>query len=262
MNSLNKLRVLNTRPEGAAVSLNQAIHAAGGIAVALPGLTIKAHKNDWLSHILPLAQAKQAIFISPNAVTYCFERLKNCNIIWPATICVSAIGNATAARLKTYGVSVNYVPDVSTSEHLVQLNNFQSIQHQTIFLFKGGDGREIITDTLRAKGANLIPVSVYDTEKPMITQEYINSLWKNDAIDTILFTSLQAMKNIITFFTKERLVWLCNKPCIVISERLAYEAKRLGMKNITISRYDDIINTLIQIKKGLLHDSESGYCKK
>ena len=142
------------------------------------------------------------------------------------------------------------------------MDNFKFIQDQTIFLFKGGDGREIITDTLRAKGANLIPVSVYDTEKPTIAQEYINSLWKNDAIDTILFTSLQAMKNIITFFIEERLVWLCNKPCIVISERLAYEAKRLGMKNITISRYDDIINTLIQIKKGLLHDSESGYCKK
>ena len=262
MTPLNRLRVLNTRPEGAAASLTQAIHAAGGIAITLPGLKIKAHESDWLTDILPLAQADQAIFISPNAVTYCFERLKRGNIAWPATIRVSAIGSATAATLKRYEVPVKYVPDVATSEHLVQLNNFQSIQHQTIFLFKGGNGREIITDTLLKKGAKLISVSVYGTEKPSITPEYINSLWKNDAIDTILFTSLQAMQNIITFFTEESLVWLCNKPCIVISERLAYEAKQLGMNNITIGRYDDIINTLIQMKKGLLHGSESGCCKK
>jgi uroporphyrinogen-III synthase len=262
MTPLNKLRVLNTRPEGAAVSLNQAIEAADGIAMTLPGLQIKAHESDWLSPILPLTQAEQAIFISPNAATYCFERLRRCQIAWPATVRVSAIGNATASTLKKVGVYVDYVPDIATSEHLVQLNNFQDIQHQTIFLFKGGNGREIITDTLLEKGANLISVSVYGTEKPTITPGYINFLWKNDAIDTILFTSLQAMQNIITFFTGESLVWLCNKPCIVISERLANEAKQLGMKRIIISHYNDIINTLIQIKKGLLHDSESRCCKK
>lgn len=255
MNQFNSLRVLNTRPEEQAQALNQALHDAGLVAVTLPGLTIVPNTCDWLSSILPLTQASQAIFISPNAVTYCFDYLKQHNITWPETIRVTAIGNTTAARLEAYGIRSCQVPVVATSEHLIQLDSFQSIRHQTIFLFKGSNGRELISQYLLTKEARLIPVCVYNTQKPTISKEYIDYLWQNNAIDTIVFTSAQALQHIISAFTEESLVWFCSKPCVVISERLAHEAMQLGMKYITVTHYNDIINTLIRMRQGFLHDS-------
>lgn len=262
MNTFNPFRVLNTRPAKQAQAFTQTLKNAGFVAVTLPGLEIAPNTIDWLSPILPLKQAHQAIFISPNAVTYCFDYLKNKNIDWPETILVTAIGNTTAAKLKSYGIQFCQVPAIATSEHLIQLDSFQSIQHETIFLFKGNHGRELIAQSLLEKGGNIIPVSVYNTRKSTIPEEYITNLWQNDAIDTIVFTSVQALQHITSAFTEESLVWFCNKPCLVISERLALEAARLGMKQITITRYDDIINTLIRMKQGFLHDSNTPNGKK
>lgn len=262
MNSSKPLRVLNTRPAESAQTLNKALHDAGFIPVTMPGLTITPVSDDWLSAIVPLTQAQQAIFISPNAVTYCFDYLNKHHIVWPKTIRVTAIGTATATRLAIYGIPVCQVPSIATSEHLIELDSFQSIQHQTIFLFKGCDGRELIAQSLLEKGAKLIPVRVYCTHKAIIPTEQIDFLWQNNAIDTIVFTSAQALQNIVSAFTQDSLSWLCHKPCIVISERLAHEAVALGMKHILITRYDDIINTLIQMKQGLLHDSGTPYCNE
>ena len=258
MNQLCGLRVLNTRPADQAGLLNQAICDVGGLPISLPALCIKANKDDWLSKILPLEESNQAIFISSNAAIHCFNVLQKRNITWPTTIRVSAIGNATAATLRAYGIHVHHVPNIADSEHLVQMDAFKNIQRQTILLFKGDNGRTVIAETLLAKGANVIAVPVYRSEKPTIKLEHINSLWKDDAVDIIVFTSLQAMNNLITLFTGERLAWLCSKPCIVISERLAKEASLLGIKTVIISCYDDVVNTLIRIKKGFTHDREPG----
>ena len=249
---MKPLRILNTRPEEQAEALDRVIYDMGAIPVLLPALVIKANNEDWLASVLPLETATQAIFTSSNAVKYCFDVLKKHRINWPASIQVTAIGQATAALLKTYKLCVHHVPDIADSEHLVALDIFQAIRHQTILLIKGDNGRALISETLISRGANLKLVNVYRAEKPKIKEDYINSLWKNDAIDIIVFTSLQAMQNIISFFTGESLAWFCSKPCIVISERLKKEALLLGMHTVTVRRYD-------ALKKGFTHDSESGY---
>ena len=106
-----------------------------------------------------------------------------------------------------------------------------------------------ITKTLLARGANLISVNVYRSILPNTEQKFIHSLWHDDQVDIILFTSQQAMHNIFTLFGEAARVWLCSKPCLVISERLAEAAFTLGMRTIIVSRYDTILNTLEQYNK-------------
>jgi uroporphyrinogen-III synthase len=241
--SLQGLRILNTRPLEQSRTWSHEIRALGGIAIDLPTLAIEPI-TSWFMHLPPLQLVKQVIFISANAVHHFFSALKQGAIAWPTNIQITAIGKATAAALLTYDVTAQHIPRIADSEHLLMLDSLQHVGQQTILLIKGEDGRTLINDKLKERGARLIPLSVYRGVLPPTSEEFLNSLWHDDAVDIILFTSQQVMSNLFTLFGKEAKEWLCGKPCLVISERLATEAARLGMQHITVSGYDKVLETL------------------
>lgn len=249
------LRVLNTRPLNQGDALNNDIRAAGGVPLHFPALEIESTAIDWLSGMPNLTQVKQAIFTSANAVDYYFAALTTTGIQWPRNICVMAIGNATAAALSKHGIHVHHSPLIADSEHLLKLDVLQSIEKQTILLVKGLGGRQLIAETLLSRGAHLIPLAVYRRKLPVVKQEYINSIWQDDAVDIILFTSQQAMLNLFTLFEQGGHSWLCNKPCLVISKRLAKEAYLLGIRTIITCQYNEISGTLVHFNQGLTHDN-------
>lgn len=257
MNSLQGLRVLNTRPVKQAEDLTQAIQAAGGISIALPALSIEATPNDWLTAMPPLVSSHQAIFISANAVDYFFDLLKTASITWPTHIRVTAIGKATAAALAKQGITVHHIPIVADSEHLLTLDSLQAIENQTILLIKGCGGRPVIAEGLLARGANLIPLTVYNRVHPEEKPEFTSSVWQDDVVDIILITSQQVMQHLFTLFAEDAREWLINKPCLVISARLAEMATSLGIKTIITCPYDEIISTLIcyNKEKDSIHDN-------
>lgn len=241
---LNGLRILNTRPTGQQQSLSQTIIAAGGIAIELPALNIEPTDEHWLQQLPRLTEVHQSIFISANAVNFFFSTLKKNGIAWPNTIKTLAIGHATARALTAQSIAVNQVPDVADSEHLLALAPLQHVKGQTILLIKGIDGREDIARTLHERGAQCLALSVYRRVLPTIDTQKTADIWKENLVDIILFTSQQAMQNIFTLFGPEAYQWLCHKPCIVISQRLADIAKTLGVKTIWVSPYEDLLNTL------------------
>ncbi len=243
-NKLNGLRVLNTRPLEQGQALSRAINSAGGIAIDFPTILIEATHPNWLRHMPELTQINQAIFISTNAVHYFFNTLEKHNIDWPNNIQITAVGHATAEALSTRGFTSHHIPAIADSEHLLALKSLQQIQQQTILLIKGVGGRPVIAETLHTRDAYLIPLSVYRRVLPTMSEQYINSLWHDDAVDIILFTSQQTMNNLFTLFGKEASTWICSKPCLVISTRLEKEAALLGMRTIITSSYDKILDTL------------------
>jgi len=253
---MNGLRVLNTRPLNQSTALDRAICAAGGISINLPALTISATALDWLSRMPELTTVSQAVFVSANAVNYYFYALKQANIPWPASVSVIAVGNATAAALSKQGIQVHHVPFIADSEHLLELDALQNIQHQTILLIKGLGGRSVIAEVLQSRGACLIPMDVYYRGLPDIKQEYINSVWQDDSVDIILFTSQQAIINLFALFSEEGRSWIRRKPCLVISARLAEAASLLGIKTIIISQHDKILDALRHYNQGVMHDNK------
>lgn len=246
MNSLKGLRVLNTRPLKQGKALSRAIEAVGGIAIECPALAIVPQDKDWLSSLPSLDKADQAIFVSANAADYCFTSLAQKQLLWPTSIKVIAIGQATATALSRYGVRVDLIPERANSEHLLKLEVMQKVDKKTILLFKGEGGRTLIAESLYARGANLLIFDVYKRQIPQCNPQHLYSLRHNEAVDIVLFTSQQAMENIFILFGEDAHTWLCSKPCLVISERLAKEASLLGMQTIIISRPETILNTLQQ----------------
>ncbi len=224
------LRILNTRPLGQNKAFSQAIRDAGGIPIECPALTIEPVDNDWWSALGDLAAIDWAIFISTNAVQFCFERLKN----WPESIRVAAVGQATANALRQRGVRVDEVPLVASSEDLLNLEAMQHVHDKTILLVKGENGRALLADTLTQRGALVRPLAVYRRILPVVDPAYIESLWHEDAVDVIVFTSEEAMHHLFQLFGHKAADWLRSKPCWVQSKRLAKTAADLGIITITI----------------------------
>lgn len=242
--NLHGLRVLNTRPLAQAEALSKAISNAGGVSIEFPALTIKPTTDDWLKNLPSLTQVKQAIFISANAVNFFFKKLKQQQITWPTVIQIIAIGKATAAALAAWHLPVTYVPPIADSEHLLRLDLLKKVRNQTILLVKGEEGKKEIAATLKARGAHLISLDVYRRALPSIKPQQIYSLWQDDLVDIILFTSQQAMQNLFILFGDQAKPWLCKKPCVVISARLAAAAKAFGIQTIILSRHDTILSSL------------------
>ncbi len=244
--NLRGRRILNTRPLDQGLALSQAIHDAGGLSIDLPALVIEPTSREWLNDLPDLARVHHAIFISSNAVNYFFATLNAEQLVWPATIQTTAMGKATALALEKRKIRVDNIPSIADSDHLLQLNTLQQVQNQTILLVKGVGGRTEITNTLLTRDARLTSLEVYHRALPNKMPQHIYSLWQDNLVDIILFTSEQAIHNIFTLFGEEARGWLCKIPCVVISERLAIAASLLGMQTITVSRYDTILSALAQ----------------
>lgn len=245
MTLLQGLRVLNTRPLEQGERLSASLREMGAVSVALPALIIEATPCDWLNHLPPLATIHQAIFVSANAVKPFFSGLNDACMRWSDTIQVLAVGTFTAKALEKQGVLVHYVPDCFDSEHLLDLDALNDISGQRIVLIKGVDGRPFIANTLINRGADLVTLDVYSRQTPVFDSDVVCSIWQDDAVDIILFTSIHAMRNIFSMFSdSEARRWLCHKPCVVFSQRIAMEASVLGMQTILISPPDDLFNVL------------------
>lgn len=236
---LRGLRVLNTRPIEQGYELSKQINAAGGESIDLPVIVIEPFYDKRLDELVN-RPIHQAIFTSSNAVRFFFNATNECN----SRILVSAVGKATAAELQKRGIQSIQVPHIADSEHLLELNSLQQINGQTIILVKGVGGRDLIEQTLSARGAQVIPINTYQRTLPTVDNRLIQSLWQNNSIDIILFTSEQAMKNLFILVEQDRHAWLKTKPCVVISQRLADCAYSMGMKTVYVSQYDEVVNSL------------------
>lgn len=245
---LEGLRILNTRPNPQGLLLNEAIIAAGGQAIHYPALSIVPTAKTWLN-ALPLSISHHAIFISANAVIHGVpDWLQQPS--WSETIELTAIGNATAHALVQQGLRVDNIPLIADSEHLLLLNTLQDIKDKTILLFKGVGGRTVITDTLKRRGAHLIELEVYQR---LIPKSETQPWPSNNAIDVVLFTSQEAMQNTLIRLNDDAKTRLKEIPCLLISSRLAAVANQLGWQQTMVCNVDNIMETLHQFNKGLLH---------
>lgn len=247
-------RILNTRPKGQGTSLTQQLRALGAECIEIPAIHIQPTET-WLDDIPPLQSIHHAIFTSTNAVHCFFNTIIKHNIPWPECIKTIAIGHKTASALTTQHIKVSAVPDIADSEHLLRLSTLQGIIKKEILLIKGEGGRALIAQALRQRGAALHTLNVYRRTLPGHSSTGLQALWQNDAVDIILFTSEEAIRNTFTLFGKAAKTWLCSKPCLVISQRLKNVASSLGIKHIIISQYDAIPDTLCRTlkNKGYTH---------
>ena len=224
---LQNKTILITRPEALADSLLQRIKKAGGIAQHYPVLRINGIEEsaDLSSSINNLSTFDIAIFISPTAVQKTLEKIKPL----PEHLALAVIGRSTEAMLKKWGYQAQIIPDDFNSESLLQHPSLQQdkIIDKSIVIFRGVGGRDLLSNTLTQRGANVIYIETYKREKNPLASLSLEQL---SHLDALTVTSNEGLQNL--FDLTDDKSSLTELPIFVPGDRAQQLAKSLGFSHI------------------------------
>lgn len=107
-------------------------------------------------------------FASINAIRYFFARLQekgmdSRDLKGPK---VAAVGIATAEALREYGIRADLIPEEYTGDGLAASMVAQGVKGAKVLIPRAKKAREILPDTLRANGAEVDLVTVYQNVRP------------------------------------------------------------------------------------------------
>lgn len=231
-------RILVTRPAAQSAALASLIAEQGGQAICFPLIDILP-VDDWLpleDAVARLDQFALAIFISPNAVGFSLPRLL-ARRGWPAGLLAAAIGPGTVNRLADFAIKDVVVPRGRyDSEALLALPPMQAgcVAGKKVLILRGNGGRDLLAETLRARGATVECVTCYRREPPS-GGAVVMSLLRNKGLDALTLSSSEGLRNLLDMLdtgSRERLLSL---PVFVPHQRIAEEAARLGLRRVVLT---------------------------
>ncbi|MDE2309908.1 MAG: uroporphyrinogen-III synthase [Betaproteobacteria bacterium] len=224
------LNIVVTRPREQAAQLAQRIEQAGGNAILFPLLEISPATDPQLLHklVARLREFDLAIFISSNAVRYGMEATRAAGTL-PAQLKIATVGQGSAKALRDLGVQKIIAPQNRfDSEALLALPELQDVKGWRVVIFRGDGGRELLGNTLKARGATVEYAECYRRAKP---QQDAGALLAADP-HAIAVTSSEALGYLWDMLDEPGRARLTNVPLFVPHARIAEAAHRLGWRNV------------------------------
>jgi uroporphyrinogen-III synthase len=228
--ALTGLSVLVTRPAYSGASLCRKIASLGGEAIPLPAIVIEGLKEPVIVSTDPVPGPHPydvVIFVSPNAVTYGLSAIARA----PDTV-IAAIGKSTAAALTAAGAAPAIVPEAGfTSEALLAHPGLQADVLRRVLIVRGGSGREVLEETLVARGVEVDYLEVYRRVPAVIDAATLAKLlqrWREDGIGVVTATSGEILQNLHRMLGVDGQLLLAAATILVVSPRLADSARALG----------------------------------
>ncbi len=219
--------VLVTRPAGRNEGLSTGLNAHGAHVFEFPLLCIEACALDRPLVMADDTRPQWFIFTSRNAVDQAFLQ-------WPQLVGLtsvakfSAVGAATAKALHDHGISDVVLPQGRySSEGLLDLLDFQRAGGKRMMIVTGQAGRSLLADTLRARGAQVECLEVYQ-RRP--SNADLQRYWRNHggSIKIIIITSVQALLVLKRLAGQALYPAVCRCALVAASARIAQEAIQLG----------------------------------
>ena len=158
------------------------------------------------------------------------------NSMLPATLKVAAIGQSSVRALHNYGVTNIIAPqDRFDSEALLALPELNQVSGWRTVIFRGNGGRELLGDTLKARGASVEYITCYQR-----TQSHQDaSLLFSANPDAITVTSSEALDYLWNMLDNTGQKQLAAIPLFVPHARIAETAYKLGWNPITLTDAGD-----------------------
>lgn len=217
-----------TRPPEQATKLTASIEAEGGQVISFPLLDIKGLENldDFHAAVTPLSQFDWAIFISSNAVQHGMPLLQQAGI--PPGLKFAAIGPTTAASLQGFGIAEVLTPSERfDSEALLALPALQQMQSQRVLIVRGVGGREVLADTLKQRGAEVVFGECYRRVNPQSNAHVLAKAYDEGKLQGVIVTSSEALRFLLELAQDG--AWLQAAPLFVNHARIAEQAKAAGL---------------------------------
>ena len=231
--------IVVTRPRAQAAALADAITAEGGAPLIFPLLEILpvADPRALATGVAGLPSAALAIFISPNAVAHALPVIL-ARGHWPAGPVPAAVGQGTVKALAALGVTGCIAPrERFDSEALLALPELASdrVGGERIVIFRGDGGRELLADTLRARGATVECVSCYRRAGPGGGVRILLERWRAGHLDALTVSSSEGLRNLLDLLDDEGRSFLVRTPVFVPHARIAENARASGLHEIILT---------------------------
>lgn len=201
---LHGTRVLVTREKRQAKKLADLVTRYGGKPVVAPLLSLSCKRDDTQQDILHhLSNYKWIFFTSANGVHCFFQLLQEHGLpVTALSSCyLAVVGSKTAAVLKAYGYTADFIPTTYNADVMAEEFLFYSSTADPILLVRGSMSRTVLPEELAKNRIPYETIEVYETLFNYDMKVRINELIRNKAFDMITFTSPSTVKAFIEMNT-------------------------------------------------------------
>jgi uroporphyrinogen-III synthase len=196
--NLHGLRVVVTRPLEQSSRLAAAIEAAGGEAFVFPLIDIGPPPDPVALDALidRLDDFQWAVFSSPTAVDRAMACIRARRAL-PGGWSIAAIGEGTQRALARHGFTHVLAPtERFDSEALLALPPLADLHGRQAVIFRGQEGRAVLADGLRARGARVEYAECYTRRAPSTDVMPLLERARSARIDALVLTSSEAVRNL------------------------------------------------------------------
>ena len=229
--------ILNTRPAHQQDGLKSLLEAEGAEVLAFPAIEIiESETTDFhRSLVEDIRHYHIALFVSRNAVDGAMRYLQRDKL--PVDLQLGVIGEGT------YRALYDQIDDLDVrlirgqpynSEGLLAASALQQVAGKNILIFRGQQGRNLLGDELRARGAAVSYCEVYRRKIPEYDASNFAQLTAKRFPTLAVFTSNEGMVNILNLTSGSSRRKLLDIPWLLISERMRESAVKLGHNATTI----------------------------
>ena len=217
---LQGVGILVTRPRTQAAELVKAIEAQGGTAYCFPVLEIVPFDElDIRNSVARLGKPDICIFVSRNAVEFGIRFADEGDI--------AVIGPATARAV----VAAGRVVDIQSaagydSEHLLAEERLKNVSGKRVRIIRGSDGRELLAEELKRRGAIVEYLSVYERRLPDIstdTRADLEREWRQGHINIVTAMSVDSFVNLLLLLPEWCVNQLESTPLVTPAGRVIKE---------------------------------------
>jgi len=229
--------IVVTRPSRQAERLASLIRAAGGEAILYPVIEIRDVEdpeplNDLIDR---LDEFDMGVFISPNAASRGISLIRARRAL-PAKLAVAAVGPGTARELAGLGVAnVIAPPGRGDSEALLALPPLAQPSGKRVVVFRGDGGRELLADTLTARGAVVEYATCYRRARPALDPAPLFHAWARGRLDAVTVTSSEGLRNLCDMVGERGRARLAATPVFVPHPRIGRTARELGISTAIVT---------------------------
>ena len=235
--------ILVTRPADQAREVSEAIEAEGGCAVQFPLIEIIPVTQP--AAFLPLASGLRefalVFFVSPNAVAHGLAGLRQV-APWPSGLEVAAVGAGTRRALEAAGFATVIAPESGfDSEAVLELPAFSAevLRGRRVLIVRGDGGRELVGETLHARGARVEYLCCYHRRCPEADPAPLLALARGDRLDAISLTSSVGIENFARIVGTGGLDHFAEIPGFVSHPRIAERLRHYGMRRGVLTGIGD-----------------------
>ena len=227
-------RILVTRAREQASDFKALLADLGADCIEFPTIGISPPPS-WEpldSSVARLSSYDWVIFTSVNGVRFFMERLRSADLDCRELkgVRIAAIGPKTAEALEGCGLRPDLVPEEYRAESILAGLAGSGVEGKSFLMPRAMVARDVLPDTLRARGARVDVVPAYQTVLPTGRGEEVLELLRSGEIDCVTFTSSSTVSNFFSLFPKEDVLPLTDKVVVAcIGPITADTARKFGL---------------------------------